>query len=582
MILPDSLRVDSLVSCTTSFSRGKGARTSFAWRLGLVFCIVVFFGTAALYAANNRCPNASEAIEFTILHTSDTHSHLMAFDCASGTGIGGYARLKAYKEGLEREGRTVCLLSSGDVFQGTLFFRFFRGIPDVAFMNAMGYAAMAVGNHEFDAGQDGMTEAFKNASFPVLSANLLFGAKPELGSLVKPAAIVPVKTKKGVVKLGIIGLTDENLMEDCPKAFLKGITVDNASNAIARELPKLKAAGADLVIGLCHLGYNREVALINSIPALDGVLGGHSHLFIDPPVVTEGEHGQRFIAQPGENGIAVTRLDLRFTPGCASSPVSGGARDAQDKHEGGRLEVVAAGLISLSKELPEDAEIKSTVDKLWQQVKNKVDIVLATTSGRIDGDKPQIRRRETTMGNLVADAYVTAIPADFGVINGGGVRASIMGPSITIGDCLNVQPFDNYLTRVELRGATVLKLFEQVRQGLMTQLGYGGFLQISHDLHVAYGLDGVKVTLAGKPIDPDAVYSITTNDFLAAGGNGLTAFCDSVASQPSDILGADAFMRHLKAHEMIEPALEGRIIVDVTVAGMMPIWAMPLRVPRPR
>ena len=104
-----------------------------------------------------------EPVCLTILHTSDVHAHLLPYDCASGTSLGGYARIKAYKDALTKKNQINLIFSSGDVFQGTLFFRFFRGLPDIQFMNDTGYTAMALGNHEFDGGQRHANRVFAHA-----------------------------------------------------------------------------------------------------------------------------------------------------------------------------------------------------------------------------------------------------------------------------------------------------------------------------------------------------------------------------------------------------------------------------------
>ena len=528
--------------------------------------MVAFLAVSGAWAAPPEKPQSPMA--FTILHTSDVHAHLMAFDCASGTAMGGYARLKAYCDRLKAEGRNVCVLSTGDVFQGTLFFRFFRGIPDVSFMDETGFRAMNIGNHEFDAGQDGMLEAFRQARFPLLAANLRFVSKPQLAELVKPWTIVPLETPSGTIRLGLLGVTDEALLEDVPKAFLHGIEIEDAQKAIDRELPRLEAAGADLVVLMSHCGWNRDVALLEANPRLSGALGGHTHRFADPPAISAGPGGHRFLSHSGENGIAVSRLDLRFTPG------------SRDGTRPGRLEVAAAGLIPLSGTLPEDAGIKVKVDALWEQVREKVDVMIASTVSRLEGEKSQVRRRETNLGNLVADCFREALPADIAFINGGGIRASILGPGVTIGDALNVQPFDNYLTRLTMRGSSLEKLFLQVREGILTQPGFGGFLQVSSGFAVFYGKNGNRLELDGRGIVPEKLYTVTTNDFLANGGNGLSAFTEAVASEPCDILGADAFIRGCKARGTIDARVENRIVSEIQPAGIRE-FARRIRVPRP-
>lgn len=504
-------------------------------------------------------------VEITLLHTSDVHAHLMPFACASGPAEGGYARLAAYADRLRAQGRQVVLLSSGDVFQGTLFWRFFRGIPDAAFMRRMGFAGMALGNHEFDGGQSAIVDAFRDAGFPILSANLRFTACRELQDLKRDSAIHEVRIGTDTLRLGLIGVTEENLENDVPRPFLQGIVVESAEAAIARELPRLKSQGADAVIVLAHLGWPHEVRVAERFPEVCGVFGGHTHLFVDPPLVKEVPNGHQFLTESGEFGGVVTRLDLRLTPG----------------PDGARVEVLAGGLMPLSTGMPEDPVMKAEVDALWRQVEGKVNIPLATAPERLEGDRPFIRQQETNLGNLAADSMLDLGGADIAVLNGGGIRTSIATGTVTIGDCLNVLPFDNYLIRLTMTGASVQRLFEQVRGILATTPVFGGFLHVSRGLQVRYGPAGAEVRLDGRPLDPGKNYTLITNDFLSNGGNGLSVFTEAVASESTGVLQADALMQYVKKLGTIDARVEGRIVVEAPLARLsLPRWH--IQVPRPR
>ncbi|HOT26770.1 MAG TPA: bifunctional UDP-sugar hydrolase/5'-nucleotidase [Candidatus Ozemobacteraceae bacterium] len=503
-------------------------------------------------------------VEITVLHTSDTHAHLMPSDCASGTAMGGYARMKAYRDRLSASGKKVVMLSSGDVFQGTLFFRFFRGIPDATFMSGMGYAAMTIGNHEFDAGQDALFEAFRDVSFPILSANLRFTANKSLPGLVKPSTVVTIPVGGQAFRLGLIGITDEHLENDVPKANLKGIVVEDAVTALRREVKKLQAQGCDAIFALTHSGWNRDLELAAQFPEITGFLGGHSHVFADPPLVEGNSAGHRFISQPGEFGTHVSRLDLRFEP----------------DGTGARCIVTAAGLVPLTSDLPEDPSIKTTVNQLWKQVEEKTSEQLAETVTRLDGDRPLVRSQETNLGNVIADSLLNAVPGQIGLINGGGIRTSIAAGAVRIADCLNVLPFDNYLTSLRMYGSTIQRLFEQVRKEMTTTAGYGGFLQVSRGLNVKYTPSGVELTYLGRPLDPEAIYTVVTNDFLANGGNGLPQFTECVSSETTPVLCADALMQYVKKLKSIDARIEGRIDRQVE---LMPFRrpAHRIHVPRP-
>ena len=503
------------------------------------FFTALVFALAVLFVANPVC---AQPVEFTILHTSDVHAHLLPV--ASGSEeVGGYARIKAYKDSLEQQGHNVLMLSSGDIFQGTFFYKFFQGIPDVEFMNRTGYAAMTLGNHEFDGGQAALAEAISYAQFPVLSANIQFKKIPELQAKLKPWVIVDAGPAEKPVKVGIIGLTVENLHEIVPAVFLRDIDVIDAQVALRRCLPEVKAAGAEVILVLAHLGWDRELELFEKFPEVDGFLGGHTHLEICPPAVIDGPQGHRFISQPGEWGKNVTRYDIVFNPGA-------------DRN----LEVVGAGLVSMNSKVSEDRLMKKQIEGLWNQIQVKVNVPISETAVFLNGERSSIRTRETNLGNLVADCVAQSTGAEMAMLNGGGIRSSIATGTVTIGDCLNVLPFDNYLIKVKLSGATITRIFEQVRKAALNETGFGGFLQISKGFQVRYFNNVVLVSFNGKPLDPERIYVLATNDFLAGGGNGLSAFLEAEETESTGILAADAFIRFVKKNQQLCPVEEGRIL----------------------
>ena len=511
--------------------------------LRLVFLLLVI-----PYSLLAFSPEPFEVVEFSILHTSDVHAHLMAFDGPTGNGVGGYARIKAYKDSLEAQGREVLMLSSGDIFQGTFFYRFFQGIPDIEFMNDTGYAAMTLGNHEFDNGQTALAEAISYAKFPILAANIVFKKIPQLQARIKPYTIVNAGPADNPVKIAIIGFTPENLKEIVQPLFVNDFDVRDAAASLRQYLPEIKALDPDMILVLSHLGWERELELFEEFPEIDGILGGHTHLLIDPPAVVNGEHGHRFMSQPGEWGQYVTRYDI-----------------ALYRNSARKVEVLAAGLVAMSNEKPEDAAMAQSVLKLWQQVEDKVSTVLGTARVFLNGERDYIRKMETNLGNLVTDCFADFTGADMALVNGGGIRSSIATGSITVGDCLNVLPFDNYLVKIKLTGASLKKIFGRIAAGISQSGGFGGFLQVSRGMLVDYSQGEVEVTLNGKDLIDDELYTVCTTDFLAAGGDGLTGFTEAVDSESTGKLTGDIFMSFIKSQGSVSPVTEGRIKLMQTV-----------------
>lgn len=489
-----------------------------------------------------------EVFEFSILHTSDVHAHLMPFDTPAATDVGGYARIKAYKDKLVTEGREVLMLSSGDIFQGTYFYRFFDGIPDIEFMNDTGYAAMTLGNHEFDKGQEALAEAISYADFPILAANIVFKKIPQLQARVRPYTFVTVGKADNQLRVAIIGLTPENLKEIVQPLFVNDFDVRDAAATLRQYLPEIKAQKPDMILLLSHLGWDRELELFEEFPELDGILGGHTHLLIDPPAVVKGEHGHRFMSQPGEWGQYVTRYDLAFY------------RNSSQK-----LEVVSAGQVAMNNEKPEDTNMAQSVLKLWQQIEDKVSVVLGTAEVYLNGERDFIRNMETNLGNLVTDCFAEFAAADMALVNGGGIRSSVATGSITVGDCLNVLPFENYLVKLQLSGASIKGIFSTIAQQIERSGGFGGFLQVSRGVCVDYSQGNISVKLNGQELVDDQLYTVCTTDFLAAGGDGLVGFTESLESSSTGRFTGDVFMNYIKEQGNVAPITENRLILPHTV-----------------
>lgn len=221
---------------------------------------------------------SASAQELTILHLNDTHSHIEPERVGSLNGQGGTLERAAYIDSVRTaDGRkNVLLLHAGDFSQGTSYFTLMHGFVEVELMNAMGFDATAVGNHEFDNGLDELTARVKKLKFPILCANYDF-SKFELGKYVKPYAIV----RKAGLRIGIIGLTtDVRPVVDAAIArqleFRDPVEMANKWAYYLRNEKK-----CDMVICLTHLGFEEDKAMVDGgLRNVDLIVGGHSHTFL--------------------------------------------------------------------------------------------------------------------------------------------------------------------------------------------------------------------------------------------------------------------------------------------------------------
>ncbi|MFM7646110.1 MAG: bifunctional metallophosphatase/5'-nucleotidase [Sphingomonadales bacterium] len=262
---------------------------------------------------------ASGSYRLVILHTNDTHSRLDPFPMDGGRnqGLGGVAKRAQIVKQIREQEPYVLLLDAGDIFQGTPYFNFFKGEPEIKAMSYMGYDATTIGNHDFDAGMENLATQFRqHARFPMLVCNYDVSGTPLEGN-VQPYKIV----RRGPLKIGVlgVGIEGKGLIPDQlfgSTQYLDPITEANKTAFMLR-----KKEHCDLVICLSHLG-NRYVTerkvsdedLAKQSEEIDLIIGGHTHTFLDKPMVYANKKGREVLVnQVGFGGILLGRIDFEFS-----------------------------------------------------------------------------------------------------------------------------------------------------------------------------------------------------------------------------------------------------------------------------
>ncbi|NDV84416.1 bifunctional metallophosphatase/5'-nucleotidase [Bacteroides sp. 51] len=252
----------------------------------------------------------------TILHTNDVHSRIEPVSPESpdpkAANKGGFLRVAAYIEKVKKETSNVLVFDCGDFSQGTPYYNMFKGEVEIKLMNTIGYDAGTIGNHEFDFGLDNMARLFKMADFPIVCAN--YDVKGTvLEGLVKPYIII----KKYGLKIGILGLGTK-LSGMVQVSNYEGVTFQDPYKAANEAATALKKEGCDIIICLSHLGFMAsakdpicDVELVKNTRNIDIILGGHSHTFIEEPLIYKNLDGKDvYITQMGRSGIFVGRMDI--------------------------------------------------------------------------------------------------------------------------------------------------------------------------------------------------------------------------------------------------------------------------------
>lgn len=260
-----------------------------------------------------------EIKKITILHTNDVHSHIDPFpaDHPRNANMGGAARRAALIESIRKEEENVLLLDAGDIFQGTPYFNYYGGELEFKLMSIMQYDLATMGNHDFDNGIDGFYAQLPHAKFEFVSANYDF-KNTILNDIVKPYKIF----NKDGIKIGIFGLGVE--LDGLVDKKLYRETVYNNPIEVAQDMTRIlkEEQKCDLVICLSHLGFSyknepykvSDLELAKKTKNIDLIIGGHTHTFLDKPVVEKNSEGKDvLINQVGCYGINLGKIDFYFS-----------------------------------------------------------------------------------------------------------------------------------------------------------------------------------------------------------------------------------------------------------------------------
>jgi len=496
-----------------------------------------------------------KTIDVTILHTNDVHAHYDPFEPWGEVMQGGVAHLATAVADIRGDERNVLLLDAGDQFQGTLFFTVGGASVVADVMNAVGYDAMCVGNHEFDSGSATLAELIAQADFPVLSANVDATADADLAPGVLPFALYRFDD----TPVAVFGLTTEyTAVSSSPGpnvVFLDAV-------ATAREtVAQLEQVGIGIILALTHLGYEQDLELARSVSGIDIVVGGHSHTLLGSVEGSEGAYPTVVTGPDGDAVLVVTaqewgkwlgRLDVSFTPD-------------------GRIASYYGEPVFIDAAIPADDAVASILDAYRPAIDALMTQTVGGTDVVLDGERDAVRSQETNLGNLICDALVWKT-ANQGVTiaiqNGGGIRATIPAGDVSMGQVLEVLPYGNQITILTLSGT---QLWAAIENGVsQVASGAGRFPHVAgarftYDPNAEPGSRVRSVDAWDEesesyvPVDLAATYRVATNNYLADGGDDYSALTEASDRYDTGWLLSDTFAEYLTAVGNVSPQVEGRI-----------------------
>ena len=474
-----------------------------------------------------------------LLHTDDIHGHLDA-DLVPGAGTstafraGGMAQLAGQVAAFRaRAPQRTLLVDAGDAWQGTFISNANKGEAVTAAMNVMRYDALAVGNHDFDWGQDVLAQRAKEATFPFLGANVSETKTGRSPPYLRPFVVRDL----GITRVGIIGITNPGSATIVKATSVAGLTFQPAADAVRPLIGELQKE-ADIIIVAAHIGTAEAVQLARDVPGIDVIIAAHDHL----PIQTARVEGGTTIVDAGPYTQYLGRLEI---------VVDRTTRKMKDAVRGNELMAIAA-----NPNVKPDPEVAKIVEQRRADGEKYTARVVGRTTEPLSN-----AREETGFGNLITDAFVEygrqqGWKTDLAFYNMGGVRASFPAGQLTFGQLYEALPFSNTVVNVDLTGADLAAIIDRAAC-------VSGRLHMS-GVVVTYRFDAglpncVKnITVGGAPLAAARTYHVATIDYLLLGGDGHTGFAKGTNVIYGDV-EVDVVAAYITAHSPVSPKVEGRL-----------------------
>lgn len=409
------------------------------------------------------------------------------------------------------------LVDAGDLFQGTPASNLTYGRSVLEVFNKLGYAATALGNHDFDWGRDTLRAIMRAARFPILGANVRDTAGRDVGWIPNDTIV-----QRGAYRVGIIGISDVETPRTTKAANVAGLVFADPAPIIDSVAKSLRGRGADAVIVLAHEGAfcGREgssgcageiVDVARRLTTkVDAIVSGHTHSLVNAdlsgiPVVQAMSRGQ-----------AIGVVDIPLRGGTATHDVRSVYTDS----------------------LTPNPEIRALVEEATRRVAPLVDRKIAQI-----GEDMLRHGAQYPLGNLIADAMRAEGAGDVGIMNNGGIRANLRAGTATYGSFFEVSPFANVLFRVTVRGSELRRYLEQaVRRGNPNVHVSG--VRVVYDTTRPPGSRITSLHVGQTQLADDRTYRVVINDFMLGDSLGLAP--RAVRVEPVNLVDLDALVAYVR------------------------------------
>ncbi len=482
--------------------------------------------------------------QLTILHSNDLHGDFLK-ERIGDLVVGGVSMLSGYVSQVRQEEDNVIYAIAGDMFRGSVIDSEFKGISTIEIMNMLSPDVVTIGNHEIDYGIAHLLFIEKCAQFPIINANLY--VKSNGTRLFTPQQIISMDD----MKILFIGIITEEVLAQAKSEGLIGAFIDTADAAteIGKICNAYNAIDIDFTVLLTHIGIEEDKKLAHLLQpewGVDLIIGGHSHTFMDEPIVENGI----VIAHAGEGTDQVGRFDIMVNTddNCIDSfswqmqPIN---------HLTAQRDLQLEEVINKYKDL---------TDRKYQRIITRLSRALT---------HPQ-RNKETSLGSLFADIFQQSLGLDIMFLGSGSIRGKQLGPIVELGDLVQVFPYNDQIHLLQVTGSQLADmLLYMLRDEAF--LGTTEYYQLSEGVRVVYSRGQkrlLELAYNGSPIEDTGLYSVGLQNFHFLNLESFLGISQAEVekNQKTRVLSTsalDTIVEYLSSHHRLDFAGSRRIrIVD--------------------
>ena len=481
--------------------------------------------------------------KFTILHSNDIHGDFLAeVKGEKGSLIGGLALLSGYINDVRNEEENVLYIISGDMVQGSLIDLEFKGISTIEIMNYLAPDVVAVGNHELDYGLPHLLFLEKIANFPIVNANLY--VKKYNKRLMQPYVIL----RKAGFDIMFTGIITEKVLDSIRQDSLIGsfISLEEASAEVGKITNAYKNDDIDLTILLTHIGFDSDIELAKLLKpewGVDMIIGGHSHTILEEPLRVNNI----LISQAGVGSDQVGRFDILVDDDTNS------VVDYSWK------------LIQIDENIAEpDKALQDYIDSFKETVDRKYNTIVCKLGRKLTHPSREI---ETSLGDLIADAFAEISGSDVMLVGSGSIRVEELGPLVTLRDLRSCFPYDDALSRFTIDGKKLKKIFSHIMRR-DNRNGEGECYQVNSSIRAVYddrAGELISLEVNKKQVSDSALYTICMQGFHH---NNCSSYLnisneELIENKNHKVVSTSAqevLEEYLKNNNNLSASIEGRLV----------------------